>query len=1177
MSTTSALTGVLRKGVFQGRRTAFAYDHITLKTRHPVRSGKLSNVGSRTDWRPAQRCIPGTKDSIRLRPHHVENTPSRPIWQVKQPLTGVLREGVFQGRRTAFAYDHITLKNTPSPLTGVLREGVFQGRRTAFAYDHITLKNTPSRPIWQVKQPLTGVLREGVFQGRRTAFAYDHITLKTRHPVRSGKLSNVESRTDWRPARGCIPGTKDSIRLRPHHVENTPSRPIWQVKQPLTGVLREGVFQGRRTAFAYDHITLKTRHPVRSGKLSNVESRTDWRPARGCIPGTKDSIRLRPHHVEKHAIPSDLATLTGVLREGVFQGRRTAFAYDHITLKTRHPVRSGKLSNVESRTDWRPARKGVFQGRRTAFAYDHITLKNTPSRPIWQVKQPLTGVLREGVFQGRRTAFAYDHITLKNTPSRPIWQVKQPLTGVLREGVFQGRRTAFAYDHITLKNTPSRPIWQVKQPLTGVLREGVFQGRRTAFAYDHITLKNTPSRPIWQVKQPLTGVLRKGVFQGRRTAFAYDHITLKTRHPVRSGKLSNVESRTDWRPARGCTPGTKDSIRLRPHHVENTPSRPIWQVKQPLTGVLRKGVFQGRRTAFAYDHITLKTRHPVRSGKLSNVESRTDWRPAQRCIPGTKDSIRLRPHHVEKHAIPSDLATLTGVLRKGCIPGTKDSIRLRPHHVEKHAIPSDLATLTGVLREGVLQGRRTAFAYDHITLKTRHPVRSGKLSNVESRTDWRPARGCTPGTKDSIRLRPHHVEKHAIPTDWRPAQRCIPGTKDSIRLRPHHVENTPSRPIWQVKQPLTGVLREGVLQGRRTAFAYDHITLKTRHPVRSGKLSNVESRTDWRPARGCIPGTKDSIRLRPHHVEKHAIPTDWRPARGCIPGTKDSIRLRPHHVENTPSRPIWQVKQPLTGVLREGVFQGRRTAFAYDHITLKTRHPVRSGKLSNVESRTDWRPARGCIPGTKDSIRLRPHHVENTPSRPIWQVKQPLTGVLREGVFQGRRTAFAYDHITLKTRHPVRSGKLSNVESRTDWRPARGCIPGTKDSIRLRPHHVEKHAIPTDWRPARGCIQGRRTAFAYDHITLKNTPSRPIWQVKQPLTGVLREGVFQGRRTAFAYDHITLKNTPSRPIWQVKQPLTGVLREGVFQGRRTAFAYDHITLKTRHPVRSGKLSNVESR
>ncbi|CAD6199958.1 unnamed protein product [Caenorhabditis auriculariae] len=197
-----------------------------------------------------------------------------------------------------------------------------------------------------MKKTLTGVLREGVFQGRRTAFAYDHITLKTRHPVRSGKLSNVESRTDWRPARGCIPGTKDSIRLRPHHVEK---HAIPSDLATLTGVLRKGVFQGRRTAFAYDHITLKTRHPVRSGKLSNVESRTDWRPAQRCIPGTKDSIRLRPHHVEKHVIPSDLATLTGVLRKGVFQGRRTAFAYDHITLKTRHPVRSGKLSNVESR------------------------------------------------------------------------------------------------------------------------------------------------------------------------------------------------------------------------------------------------------------------------------------------------------------------------------------------------------------------------------------------------------------------------------------------------------------------------------------------------------------------------------------------------------------------------------------------------------------------------------------------------------------------------------------------------------------------------------------------------------------------------------------------------------------------------------------------------------------
>ncbi|CAD6194888.1 unnamed protein product [Caenorhabditis auriculariae] len=48
-------------------------------------------------------------------------------------------------------------------------------------------------------------------------------------------------------------------------------------------------------------------------------------------------------------------------------------------------------------------------------------------------------------------------------------------------------------------------------------------------------------------------------------------------------------------------------------------------------------------------------------------------------------------------------------------------------------IPQKGNSLTGVLREGLIQGRRTALAYDHITLKTRHPVRSGKLSNVESR------------------------------------------------------------------------------------------------------------------------------------------------------------------------------------------------------------------------------------------------------------------------------------------------------------------------------------------------------------------------------------------------------------------------------------------------------------
>ncbi|CAD6185990.1 unnamed protein product [Caenorhabditis auriculariae] len=41
----------------------------------------------------------------------------------------------------------------------------------------------------------------------------------------------------------------------------------------LPCVLREAVSQRRTTAVAYDHITLKTRHPVRSGKLSNVESR----------------------------------------------------------------------------------------------------------------------------------------------------------------------------------------------------------------------------------------------------------------------------------------------------------------------------------------------------------------------------------------------------------------------------------------------------------------------------------------------------------------------------------------------------------------------------------------------------------------------------------------------------------------------------------------------------------------------------------------------------------------------------------------------------------------------------------------------------------------------------------------------------------------------------------------
>ncbi|CAD6196769.1 unnamed protein product [Caenorhabditis auriculariae] len=67
----------------------------------------------------------------------------------------------------------------------------------------------------------------------------------------------------------------------------------------------------------------------------------------------------------------------------------------------------------------------------------------------------------------------------------------------------------------------------------------------------------------------------------------------------------------------------------------------------------------------------------------------------------------------------------------------------RPEHV-RFALPmSEL--LEGILDEKLLKWplkrkivatielSMTAVAYDHITLKTRHPVRSGKLSNVESR------------------------------------------------------------------------------------------------------------------------------------------------------------------------------------------------------------------------------------------------------------------------------------------------------------------------------------------------------------------------------------------------------------------------------------------------------------
>ncbi|CAD6190057.1 unnamed protein product [Caenorhabditis auriculariae] len=43
--------------------------------------------------------------------------------------------------------------------------------------------------------------------------------------------------------------------------------------------------------------------------------------------------------------------------------RATALAYDHITLKTRHPVRSGKLSNVESRHNRLTATIGVLDAK----------------------------------------------------------------------------------------------------------------------------------------------------------------------------------------------------------------------------------------------------------------------------------------------------------------------------------------------------------------------------------------------------------------------------------------------------------------------------------------------------------------------------------------------------------------------------------------------------------------------------------------------------------------------------------------------------------------------------------------------------------------------------------------------------------------------------------------------
>ncbi|VDM63525.1 unnamed protein product [Angiostrongylus costaricensis] len=85
------------------------------------------------------------------------------------------------------------------------------------------------------------------------ADAYGHTTLKARHPVRSGKLSNVG------------PGY-------------TPPRPIWQVKQRWAWFVlgSETAWESQVSqafpciAVAYGHTTLKARNPLRSGKLSNV-------------------------------------------------------------------------------------------------------------------------------------------------------------------------------------------------------------------------------------------------------------------------------------------------------------------------------------------------------------------------------------------------------------------------------------------------------------------------------------------------------------------------------------------------------------------------------------------------------------------------------------------------------------------------------------------------------------------------------------------------------------------------------------------------------------------------------------------------------------------------------------------------------------------------------------------
>ncbi|CAD6191946.1 unnamed protein product [Caenorhabditis auriculariae] len=62
----------------------------------------------------------------------------------------------------------------------------------SLAYDHITASSTWIGDGLGIR--LAVFWLENMELQRATPVAYDHITLNTRHPVRSGKLSNVESR-----------------------------------------------------------------------------------------------------------------------------------------------------------------------------------------------------------------------------------------------------------------------------------------------------------------------------------------------------------------------------------------------------------------------------------------------------------------------------------------------------------------------------------------------------------------------------------------------------------------------------------------------------------------------------------------------------------------------------------------------------------------------------------------------------------------------------------------------------------------------------------------------------------------------------------------------------------------------------------------------------------------------